>query len=53
MKKVKTHLEEVALWLVKAFRLILGLLLTADSSFSFTAVEVAVGEGEKHAQASA
>lgn len=45
MTKVRTHLEEVALWLVKALRLILGLLLTAGSSFAFTAVEETVGEG--------
>lgn len=42
----KTHRDVGALWLVKALRLILGLLLTAGSSFAFTAVEVAVGKGK-------
>lgn len=45
---VQTHLDDAPLWLVKAFRLILGLLLTAGSSFTFTAVEGAVGDGEEH-----
>lgn len=39
---MQTHLDVDALWLVKALRLILGLLLKAGSSFTF--VEVAVGK---------
>lgn len=35
--KYTTYLEELPVWLVRALRLILGLLLTTDSSPSFTA----------------
>lgn len=44
----KTHLEEVTVWLLRAFRLILGLLFTAGSSPSFTAGEEAGGGVDKH-----